>query len=98
MIEVSVVITTICLWVSLLLVSVALLLLKPAVCCLRSVMVVNTRSAWVWDHVARKCLFDQMFFARDMMKDVRILNAKLARGRIHITVDCAADRCSLPRL
>ena len=77
---------------SLLLVSVALLLLKPAVCCLRSVVVVNTRSAREQDHVARTCVFDQMFVAQDMMKEVRILNAKLGRGITPITVDCAAGR------
>ena len=55
-------------------------------------VVVNTRSARSWDHVARNCVFDQMFFAQDMMKEVRILNAKFVRGMINIIVDCAAGR------
>ena len=59
---------------------------------MQRVLVVNARAVREWDHVARDCVFDQVFFAQaEMMGVVEVLNARLAREKIHLIKDCVVD-------
>ena len=56
---------------------------------------VNVRVARERVHIAIDCVIDQVLFAKDVMKEIIVLNAKLARERIHIVIDCVTDQVLL---